>query len=275
MIEILREKAALLRHDIIDMIYNSDISSGHFGGSLSACEIIAALYWSEMKVDPNNPAWEDRDRFILGKGHSVPVVYAALAHKGYFDCAELRTYREKDSRLQGHPDCRKTPGLDASSGSLGQGLSVALGTALGLRQQMKQSRVYVLLSDGELQEGMVWEAAMAAAHYRVSNLVALVDRNGLQVDGSTESVMSLGNLEDKFRSFGWSVQKVDGHNVEEIVDALQNARKVSDKPSVIICATVKGKGVSFMENKIEWHCCNMNCDQFDSAMKDLLCKESD
>jgi transketolase len=251
------------------MIYGSEGSAGHFGGSMSAAEIVSTLYFNIMNVDPKRPGWEERDRLVLGKGHSVPIVYAALAHKGYFDRSILRTYRDDGSILQGHPDCRKTPGLDMSSGSLGQGLSVALGMALGARHAGKDYQVYALLSDGELDEGMVWEAAMAASHHKVGNLTAVIDNNNLQVDGRCGDVMNLEPLADKWRAFGWEVFSVDGHDTSALLAAFALRRKVTGKPVAIICHTVKGKGVSFMENDIEWHCCKICQEEHDQAITEL------
>lgn len=265
----LQRKACELRLDVVDMISNSDIRSGHFGGSLSAAEIVAVLYWHVMRVDPKDPGWEQRDRLVLSKGHAVPVVYAALAHKGFFDRGILRTYREKGSILQGHPDCLKTPGLDTSSGSLGQGLSLALGMALGARQLRKDFQVYALMSDGETQEGMVWEAAMAASHHRVTNLTAVVDNNGLQVDGPVREIMNIEPLEDKFRAFGWGCITVDGHDVASLLAAFEVRKSARERPFAIIAKTVKGKGVSFMENDIKWHCCSIDEDLCGKAMAQL------
>jgi len=260
-------KAIELRQSVIDMISNSDICSGHFGGSLSPAEIIAVLYFHEMRVDPSNPQWEERDRFVLSKGHAVPVLYAALAECGFFPRSILRKYREKDSILQGHPDCQKTPGLDTSSGSLGQGLSIGLGMALAA-SRAKPYNVYVMLSDGEMEEGMVWEAAMAAAHYNTINLTALVDYNNLQVDGKISDIMAIEPLADKWKSFGWTVFTVDGHSIAELLSSFENRKHVV-KPAVIICKTTKGKGVSFMENDIEWHCTAITPELRDQAMHEL------
>jgi len=265
----LQRKACELRLEVVDMISNSDIRSGHFGGSLSAAEIVTTLYWHVMRVDPKNPGWEGRDRLVLSKGHAAPVVYAALAHKGFFDRKILRSYREKGSILQGHPDCLKTPGLDTSSGSLGQGLSLALGMALGARQIGKDYQVYALLSDGEIQEGMVWEAAMAASHHQVSNLTAVVDNNGLQVDGPVQEIMNIEPLEDKFRAFGWNCITVDDHDISSLLAAFEVRKSRRDRPFVIIAKTVKGKGVSFMENDIKWHCCGIDEELCNKAMSQL------
>ncbi|HUI72595.1 MAG TPA: transketolase [Spirochaetia bacterium] len=265
----LERKACELRLDVVDMIACSDIRSGHFGGSLSAAEIVAVLYWGVMRVDPGNANWEDRDRLVLSKGHSVPVVYAALARKGFFDRSILHTYRMRGSMLQGHPDCRKTPGLDISSGSLGQGLSVALGMALAGRYLGRSFNVYALMSDGELDEGMVWEAAMAAAHYHVGSLTAIVDNNGLQVNGPIEKVMNPHPIDEKFRSFGWECTAVNGHDIEELLAAFRRRKDFPNKPYAIICKTVKGRGVSFMEGSADWHCAAIDEVQYRTAMKDL------
>jgi transketolase len=247
----LRILAYELRRDVIDMIFHG--GSGHPGGSFSIAEIVVALYWHAMRLDPNRPDWEDRDRLVLSKGHAAPIVYAALARRGYFAREHLWTLRHLGSILQGHPDCRKTPGIDMTSGSLGQGLSVALGMALGARQAGKDFHVYCVLSDGETQEGMIWEAAMAASHYGVGNLTALVDRNNLQVDGWVNEVMGIEPYADKWRAFGWEAAELDGHDVPGLCEALEAGRRPRSYPRVLICRTVKGKGVSFMENVMEWH----------------------
>jgi transketolase len=256
-----------LRRDVIDMIYHG--GSGHPGGSFSIAEIVVALYWHAMRLDPNRPDWEDRDRLVLSKGHAAPMVYAALARRGYFAREHLWTLRHLGSILQGHPDCRKTPGLDMTSGSLGQGLSVALGMALGAKQAGKGFQVYCLLSDGETQEGMVWEAAMAAAHYHSDNLTAVVDRNNLQVDGQLQDVMNVEPYADKWSAFGWNVREVDGHDVAALVDAFAWARGTKGRPSVLICKTVKGKGVSFMEHVMEWHASPISREIRDTAVAEI------
>lgn len=244
----IEDKCKELRSDIIKMIGRA--SSGHPGGSLSAVEILACLYYYKMKIDPQNPNWEDRDRFVLSKGHAAPAYYAVLADKGFFHREELLNFRQLRSILQGHPDAKKTPGVDASTGSLGQGLSIAVGMALGARLRGKDINVYALLGDGELQEGQVWEAFMSAAHYRLLNLTVLIDNNGLQLDGSTDEVMSLGNIKEKLMSFGFECIEVDGHSIPDIIRALDLP---ASKPKCILCKTVKGKGVSFMENQVGWH----------------------
>jgi transketolase len=243
--------------------------SGHPGGSLSAAEIMAVLYFHEMRVDPEQPDWPDRDRFILSKGHAAPLLYAALAERGFLPEEELMTLRRLGTRLQGHPDCRRLPGVDMSTGSLGQGLSVGNGLALAARLDRRSYRVYVLLGDGEIQEGMVWEAGMAAAHYGLDNLVAIVDHNGLQIDGPVSQVMSVEPMAAKWEAFGWEVVSVDGHEVESIAWALDHARSVKGKPTVIIARTIKGKGVSFMENRVEWHGVAPKGEELDRALKEL------
>jgi len=247
----LEAKARQLRRHIIQMIGKA--GSGHPGGSLSAVEIVTALYFRVMRLDPKNPHWPDRDRFILSKGHAAPLLYAALAEKGFFPKEWLLTLRQLGSPLQGHPHCRYLPGVEVSTGSLGQGLAVGNGMALAARLDKRDYRIYVLLGDGELQEGMVWEAAMAASHYGLDNLTAIVDRNFLQIDGSTEQVMSPEPVEDKFRAFGWEARTIDGHDFPQILEALDWARRVKGKPAAIVAHTIKGKGVSFMENNPDWH----------------------
>lgn len=256
-----------LRRDVIDMVYHG--GSGHPGGSFSIAEIVVALYWHAMRVDPSRPDWEERDRLVLSKGHAAPMVYAALARRGHFAREHLWTLRHLGSILQGHPDCRKTPGLDMTSGSLGQGLSVALGMALGARQADKNFHVYCLLSDGETQEGMVWEAAMAAGHFATGNLTAIVDRNNLQVDGWVSEVMGIEPYLEKWRAFGWEAQDVDGHDLPGLCAALGAARAPRSRPRVLICRTVKGKGVSFMENVMEWHASPVSKEIRDRAVEEL------
>ncbi|MBA7493164.1 Apulose-4-phosphate transketolase subunit A [subsurface metagenome] len=268
-IKFLRIKAYELRQDVVDMVFHSDGRSGHFGGSMSPAEIVTTLYWYAMNIDSSRPDWEDRSRLVLSKGHSAPIIYAALAHKGYFDRAILKTYRGDDSILQGHPDFRKTPGLDMSSGSLGQGLSVALGMALGAKQAGKNFHVYALLSDGEQDEGMVWEAAMASSHYQVENLTAIVDYNHLQVNGPPSEIMNLEPLLDKWRAFGWDCLMIDGHDIPSLLSAFEIRKKAKRGPFVIICRTTKGKGVSFMENSIDWHHHQITKDLRDQALAEL------
>ena len=252
LLEALKVKAQQVRESILRMVYAAN--SGHCGGSLSAADLVTALYFHIMRVNPQDPKWEDRDRFILSKGHACPVIYAALALRGYFPQEELGTLRAINSRLQGHPDMRKTPGLDATTGSLGQGLSLGVGMALAAKIGGKGYRVYVLMGDGETNEGQIWEAAACAAKYGLSNLVGIVDENGLQNDGPTDAIMPMQPLAEKWRAFGWNVLEIDGHDMEQIVTALEQANESNQgKPTAIIAKTVKGKGVSFMENVVEWH----------------------
>ncbi|MGC9468503.1 MAG: transketolase [Anaerolineae bacterium] len=250
-IEELKQMAVAVRCDIIEMITTAQ--AGHPGGSLSAADIVTALYFRVMNIDPDNPRWPDRDRFILSKGHACPVWYAALAERGYFDKSHLATLRQIDSILQGHPDMNKTPGIDMTAGSLGQGLSVGLGMALSARLQQQDYHVWIVLGDGEIQEGSVWEAAMAAAKWKVDNLTAVLDRNHLQNDACVDDQMPLGPVADKWRAFGWRVVEIDGHDMAAVVAALEEAKEVKGQPTIIIAETVKGKGVSFMENEVVWH----------------------
>ncbi|WP_162490111.1 transketolase [Neomoorella thermoacetica] len=243
--------ARRIRRDIVRMV--GAAGSGHPGGSLSAVEIMTALYFKVMRLDPERPDWPERDRFVLSKGHAAPVLYAALAERGFFAVDKLDTLRRLGSPLQGHPDRKSLPGVEVSTGSLGHGLAVANGMALAGRLDGRDYHVYVLLGDGELEEGMVWEGAMAAAHYHLDNLTAIVDHNHLQIDGRVEEVMSPEPVADKFRAFGWEVMTIDGHDFGQILDALERAREVKGKPTVIIAETIKGKGVSFMENQAGWH----------------------
>ncbi len=243
--------------------------SGHPGGSLSAADVLTYLYFKEMNVDPQNPAKADRDRFVLSKGHIAPALYATLAHRGFFPVEELKTLRKIGSRLQGHPDMKKIPGVDMSSGSLGQGISAACGMAKAAKLTGADYRVYAVLGDGEIQEGQVWEASMFAAHYDLDNLCILVDNNGLQIDGSIDEVMSPYPIDEKFKAFGFHVINIDGHDFDQIEAAYQEARTVKGKPTAIIAKTVKGKGVSFMENKASWHGTAPNDEQYEIAMKEL------
>ena len=243
--------AAGLRVDVIKEVFKA--GSGHPGGSLSAADIMTALYFKEMNIDPENPDMPDRDKFVLSKGHAAPILYAALANKGFFPKEELASLRKLGSTLQGHPNMHKVPGVEMSTGSLGQGFSVSVGMALANKMDKNPGRVYVLLGDGELQEGIVWEAAMAAAHYGLSNMCAIVDNNGLQIDGNNDDVMKVQPIDEKFKAFGWNIQVIDGHDFDQIFQALENARAEKEKPSVIVAKTVKGKGVSFMEDKAGWH----------------------
>jgi len=250
-IKLLEEKANNVRKDIVQMICAA--KSGHPGGSLSSADIVTALYFDEMNIDPANPKMEGRDRFVLSKGHAAPVLYAVLAERGYISKDILGTLRQYGSILQGHPDMKKVPGVEISTGSLGQGLSVANGMALAARMSDEDYRTYVLMGDGELQEGQIWEAAMTAAHYKLDNLCAFVDSNNLQIDGNVDEVMGVEPLDKKWEAFGWNVIKIDGHDMQEILDALAAAKECKDKPTVILAVTTKGKGVSFMENVCGFH----------------------
>lgn len=260
-------KANIIRREVVKMI--GQAGSGHPGGSLSCADIIACLFFHHLRHNPANPKWEQRDRFILSKGHACPALYAALAEAGYFPRSVLATLRKPDSILQGHPDSTKTPGVEVPSGSLGQGLSAGVGMALASKLDGDSFRVYVLLGDGELQEGLVWEAAMAAAHYKLDNLTAIVDRNGLQIDGPTEEVMCVEPLEQKWAAFGWNVIAIDGHNLEQIISALEQAGRTKGKPTVIIAHTIKGKGVSFMENVVDFHGKAPTPEQTEKALREL------
>ena len=263
----LKDIARNIRKDIVSMIHMS--KSGHPGGSLSAVEILTALYFDEMNIDPNNCKMEDRDRFVLSKGHAAPVLYATLAHKGYFDREELKGLRKINRMLQGHPDMNGTPGVEMSTGSLGQGFSVACGMAMASKLDNAPWRVYTLLGDGEVQEGIVWEAAMSAAHYKLDNMVAFLDYNGLQIDGKTEDVMNIGPIVDKFKAFGWNVIEIDGHDFDQIFAALDMAKETVGKPTMIIAKTIKGKGVSFMENQAGWHGAAPSDSDLERALLDL------
>jgi transketolase len=259
--------AKRLRRHIITM--TGKAGSGHPGGSLSAVEILTALYFKVLRHKPSDPQWPDRDRFILSKGHAAPLLYATLAECGYFPVEELPTLRQMDSRLQGHTDRTITPGVEMSAGALGQGLSFGIGTALAGRLDEQNYRVYVLLGDGECDEGQVWEAAMAAAHFKVDNLAAVVDNNGQQIDGWNRDVMNLDPFPRKWETFGWKVIEVDGHSIPQLLDAFERAKQIKGQPTVIIAHTVKGKGVSFMENNPDFHGTAPNAIEVDLALKEL------
>lgn len=259
--------ACKVRMGIIEGTHSA--KSGHPGGSLSAADVLTYLYFCEMNVDPQHPDKADRDRLVLSKGHVAPALYAVLAHKGYFPVEELKTLRKIGSRLQGHPDMKKVPGVDMSSGSLGQGISAACGMAKAAKLQNADWRVYAVLGDGEIQEGQVWEAAMFASHYHLDNLCVLVDNNGLQIDGNVADVMSPYPIDEKFKAFGFHVINIDGHDFDQIEAAYQEACTVKGQPTAIIAKTVKGKGVSFMENQASWHGTAPNDEQYEVAMKEL------
>lgn len=256
-----------LRCDVLKMIHTA--KSGHPGGSLSAADIVTSLYFKVMNIDPASPRWEDRDRFILSKGHTCPIWYAALSRKGYFDRELLWKLREINSPLQGHPDMNKTVGVDMTTGSLGNGLSIGCGMALYAKIFNKSFYTYIVLGDGEIDEGIVWEAAMTASKYKLDNLIAFIDYNHLQLDGTTDEIMPLEPLTDKWKAFNWHVQLIDGHSIKEILKAVDIAKKTKNTPSIIIANTVKGKGVSFMENKCDWHGIAPNDEEYQKAISEI------
>ena len=266
LIKELQRKALLIRKYVIDSVYRA--GSGHPGGSLSIADILSCLYFHEMRHDPKNPKWADRDRLVLSKGHAAPALYAALAMSGYFPVEELKNLRKTGHFLQGHPCMLKVPGVDMSTGSLGQGLSVGIGMAIAGKLDEKDYRVFVILGDGEMDEGQVWEAAASASHHSLDNLIAILDRNGLQIDGHTEEILNLEPMQWRWRAFGWDVIEIDGHNIEEILDALHEADK-NDKPTLIIAYTIKGKGVSFMEGSLSFHGKPPSDEQYLKAMSEL------
>ncbi|OHE59333.1 MAG: transketolase [Thermodesulfovibrio sp. RBG_19FT_COMBO_42_12] len=266
-INFLKEKARILRIEILKML--TEAGSGHTGGSLSAADIATALYFYKMRHNPKDPKWKERDRFILSKGHAAPLLYAALALSGYFDKQLLKTLRKLGSPLQGHPCSKTLPGVEISTGSLGQGLSIANGIAMGLKLDGLSSRVYCLLGDGEIQEGQVWEAAMTAAHYRLDNLCAIIDNNGLQIDGHCSDVMSIEPIVNKWEAFGWHVIDINGHDMKAILNAFNEAERVKSKPTMIVARTVKGKGVSFFEGKVQYHGIAPTREELERALKEL------
>jgi transketolase len=266
-IKSIEEKGLLLIEDIVDIIGVGKV--GHLGGSCSCAHVVAALYFHKMNIDPKNPNYEDRDRFLLSKGHAALVQYAALAELGFFPKEELRNVKCLGAMLQGHPDMTKTPGIEANTGSLGQGLSIANGMALGLKLDGKKSRVYVVIGDGEMAEGQVWEAAMAASNFKIDNIVAIVDRNRLQATGAVVDRFDSNPIIPKWEAFGWNVIVIDGHNVEQIMEALDNAEKVKGKPTVIIAETIKGKCISFAENNAAFHNGSMTSEQYETAKGDI------
>ena len=282
----LENMAKEVRKGVIEAVYNGQ--SGHPGGSLSVADILTVLYFNELRIDEKNPKWEDRDRMVLSKGHCSPALYSCLANRGFFPVEDLKTFRKLDSYLQGHPDMNKIPGVDMTTGSLGQGLSAAVGMAITGKMNKKDYRVYCVLGDGEIEEGQVWEAAMSAKKYALDNLCVIVDNNHLQIDGTIEEVMSPYPIDEKFRSFGFEIIKIDGHNMQEILDAFEVAKNVKGKPVCIIAdafevaknvkgkpvciiaKTIKGKGVSFMENQVGWHGKAPNEEQYKMAMEELV-----
>lgn len=263
----LEKTACKVRMGVIEGVYNA--KSGHPGGSLSISDVLTYLYFAKLNVDPKNPKWADRDRFVLSKGHCAPALYAVLAERGFFDKSELKKLRHIGAMLQGHPDMKGTPGVDMSTGSLGQGISAAAGMALGGKLSSASYKVYTILGDGEIEEGQVWEAAMFSAHNKLDNLVAIVDNNGLQIDGKITDVCSPMPITDKFEAFGWHVITMNAHDFDDIERAFDEAEKINGKPVAIVMTSVKGKGVSFMENQIGWHGTAPNAEQYAQAMDEL------
>lgn len=263
----LQTYANKIRQGVIEAVYSA--KSGHPGGSLSIAEILAVLYFNQMNIDKKNPKAKGRDRLVLSKGHTAPALYSTLALRGFFDINELKTLRNINSKLQGHPDMKNIPGVDASTGSLGQGLSIANGMALASKMDSEGVRVYCICGDGEIEEGQIWEAAMTSSHYKLDNLCLIVDNNNLQIDGAVSDVMNIYPIDEKFKSFGFEVINVDGHNIPELISAFEQAKKVKGKPTVIIANTIKGKGVSFMENEASWHGKAPNEEEYKQAMKEL------
>ena len=263
----LTKKTVEIRKGIIEAVYHAQ--SGHPGGSLSVADILAVLYFHEMNIRPEEPKWEDRDRLVLSKGHCSPALYSCLANRGYFPIEDLKTVRKINSYLQGHPDKNKVPGVDMTTGSLGQGLSSANGMAIAGKMDKKDYRVYCILGDGEIEEGQIWEAAMTSSKYKLDNLCVIVDNNNLQIDGTIEEVMSPYPIDEKFRSFGFEIIKIDGHDIEEIIKAFEVAKNIKDKPTCIIAKTIKGKGISYMENQVGWHGKAPNEEQYKEAITEL------
>lgn len=266
-IEKLQTIAKEIRKEIIEQVYRA--KSGHPGGSLSVADILTVLYFKELRVDPTKPKSEDRDRVILSKGHCAPALYSCLANKGFFELKELEDFRTINGILQGHPDMKKIPGVDMTTGSLGQGLSAANGMAIAGKLDNKDYRVYCILGDGEIEEGQIWEAAMASSKYKLDNLCVIIDNNDLQIDGTIEEVMNSYPIDEKFKSFGFQVINIDGHDIDEIIKAFDVAKNIKGKPTCIIAKTIKGKGVSFMENKVEWHGKAPNEEEFIQALKEI------
>ncbi len=266
-IKLMEEKSRKIRCNILNMITTAQV--GHIGGSFSVTDILVSMYFDVLKIDPKNPAWEDRDRLILSKGHGATALYSTLAERGFFPVEELMTFAKLGSNLQVHPDKRKVPGVEASTGALGQGLSIGAGMALAARLDSRNYHTYVILGDGEIQEGQVWEAAMFASHYRLGNLTALLDYNNVQLMGYVPEIMEVAPVKEKWASFGWNTIETDGHNHLQIINAVSEAKKIKDKPSIIIANTVKGKGVAFMENTCEWHGKAPGKDEYDSAIREI------
>ncbi len=266
-IEELKEIAHIARKNVIEEIYGAQ--SGHPGSSLSCIEILTTLYFNQMNINPREPKMQERDKLVLSKGHASPALYTILAQRGFFPQEELKNFRKLGSILQGHPDFRKVPGVDMSSGSLGQGMSSACGMAIACKLNKQQNRIYCIVGDGELEEGQIWEAAMTAAHYKLDNLCVIVDNNKLQIDGKIEDIMNPNPIDKKFASFGFVVLKADGHNIENLIQAFEKAKQIKNQPTVIIADTIKGKGVSYMEEKVEWHGKAPNSEEYKLAMEEL------
>lgn len=266
-IQALENIANDIRKDIIEEVYQAQ--SGHPGGSLSCTDILTVLYFNQMNVDPKKPEDANRDRLILSKGHCSPALYAILARKGYFDKEELKNFRKMDSFLQGHPDMKKVPGVDMTTGSLGQGLSAGVGMAIASKMNQAGCRVYCVLGDGEIEEGQIWEAAMAAYKNKLDNLCVILDNNSLQIDGKIQDVAGLDNIEGKFKNFGFNVIQVDGHNISNLIDGFNSAKQTKQVPTILIAKTIKGKGVSFMENQAKWHGKAPNEEEYEKAINEL------
>lgn len=266
-VEQLQKMAKMVRKEIIEQVYKAQ--SGHPGGSLSIADILTVLYFNELNIDPKNPKWDNRDRVVLSKGHCSPALYSCLANRGFFEIKELEEFRSIEGKLQGHPDMNKVVGVDMTTGSLGQGLSAANGMAIAAKLDKKNYRVYCILGDGEIEEGQIWEAAMASSKYKLDNLCVVIDNNNLQIDGTIGEVMNSYPIDEKFKSFGFQVINIDGHNIEEIIKSFEVAKNIKDRPTCIIAKTIKGKGISFMENEVQWHGKAPNEEQYKQAIKEL------
>ena len=266
-VEQLQKMTKTVRKEIIEQVYKAQ--SGHPGGSLSIADILTVLYFNELNIDPKNPKWDNRDRVVLSKGHCSPALYSCLANRGFFEIKELEEFRSIEGKLQGHPDMNKVLGVDMTTGSLGQGLSAANGMAISAKLDKKNYRVYCILGDGEIEEGQIWEAAMASSKYKLDNLCVVIDNNNLQIDGTIGEVMNSYPIDEKFKSFGFQVINIDGHNIEEIIKSFEVAKNIKDRPTCIIAKTIKGKGISFMENEVQWHGKAPNEEQYKQAIKEL------
>ena len=266
-VEQLQKMTKTVRKEIIEQVYKAQ--SGHPGGSLSIADILTVLYFNELNIDPKNPKWDNRDRVVLSKGHCSPALYSCLANRGFFEIKELEEFRSIEGKLQGHPDMNKVLGVDMTTGSLGQGLSAANGMAIAAKLDKKNYRVYCILGDGEIEEGQIWEAAMASSKYKLDNLCVVIDNNNLQIDGTIGEVMNSYPIDEKFKSFGFQVINIDGHNIEEIIKSFEVAKNIKDRPTCIIAKTIKGKGISFMENEVQWHGKAPNEEQYKQAIKEL------